>query len=70
MLLREELIKERSRPWASPMQMVSKKDRLQLCVDYRKLHAVTRPDAFPMPRVEDLLDRRPVGGGGIAHINN
>ena len=30
---------------------------LRLCMDYRKLNAITHPDLFPMPRVEDLIHR-------------
>ena len=56
-MLRAGLIEVSRSPWASPIVLVHKKDgSLRLCVDYRKLNAVTRPDPFPMPRVEDLLD--------------
>ena len=27
-----------------------------LCVDYRKINAITRRDAYPLPRVDDTLD--------------
>lgn len=44
-------------PWAASIILVPKKDEtLWLCIDYRKLNAVTRPDSFPMPQVEDLID--------------
>ena len=44
-------------PWASPIVIVGKKDgSVHFCVDYRKLNQVARFDAYPMPRIEELLD--------------
>lgn len=45
-------------PWSSPAVLVKKangKDRL--CVDSRKLNSVTVKDAYPLPRVSEILDR-------------
>ena len=28
-----------------------------MCVDYRRLNSVTRVEAYPMPRVDELIDR-------------
>ena len=45
-------------PWASPVILVQKKNgSYWLCVDYRKLNAVTRKDVYPLPRIDDLLIR-------------
>ena len=38
--------------------LVQKKDGgVRLCVDYRKLNSVSTMDAYPMPRIDDMIDR-------------
>ena len=57
-LLDQGIVEESSSPWASPIVMVPKADgTLRLCTDFRKVNSVTVPDPFPLPRIEDLLDR-------------
>jgi len=57
-LLNLGIIKHSDSPWASPIVMVPKADgSLRLCTDYRKVNKLTLPDPFPLPRVEDLVDR-------------
>ncbi|GAA6088183.1 uncharacterized protein LOC119617143 [Tachysurus ichikawai] len=44
--------------WSSPIVIVPKKDgTLHVCIDFRKLNAQSRFDAYPMPRIDDLLEK-------------
>lgn len=55
-LLDADVIEECDSPWAANVVLVTKKDGgVRLCVDYRKLNAVTEPDRYPLPRIEDVL---------------
>ncbi|XP_028847201.1 uncharacterized protein LOC114796860 [Denticeps clupeoides] len=52
-------------PWSSPCLLVPKPDgTVRFCTDYRKVNAVTRPDSFPLPRMEDYVDRT----GDVTHV--
>lgn len=45
-------------PWASPCIMIPKPDgSYRFCTNFRKVNKVTVPDSFPLPLVEDLIDR-------------
>ena len=56
-MLDQGVIQPSISPWASPIVLVRKKDgKYRFCVDYRKLNSVTKRDARPLPRVDDLLD--------------
>ena len=57
-LLEAKIIEPLTSPWAPPIVLVPKRDgTLRLCVDYRRLNRVMKPDPYPMARVDDLLDR-------------
>ena len=44
--------------WSAPIVVVCKKDnKIRLCVDYRRLNAMTPMDAYPMPRTDELIDK-------------
>ena len=56
-MLSQGIVQPSQSPWASPIVLVKKKDvGLRFCVDYRQLNRVTKPDVFPLPRIDDTVD--------------
>ena len=56
-MLDSGVIQPSNSPWASPVVLVEKQDgSFRFCIDFRKVNAVTRKDAYPLPRVDDTLD--------------
>ena len=56
-MLEQGVIQPSASPWALPIVLVKKKDgKYRFCIDYRKLNNVTKKDAHPLPRMDDLLD--------------
>ena len=57
-LLSNKLAEPSVSPWSSPCLLVLKSDSsYRFCTDYRRVNAVTVPDSYPMPRVDDCVDR-------------
>lgn len=57
-LLAAGIIEESRSPYASPVILVRKKDgSYRMCVDYRALNKITEKERYPLPVIQDLLDR-------------
>ena len=57
-LLARKVIRESDSPYASPIVLSKRKNlRYRLCVDYRFLNKVTLRDNYPLPLIEDQIDR-------------
>ena len=57
-LLNQGLISPSNSPYAAPVLLVKKPDgQLRMCVDYRALNKTTVRDRFPLPHIEDLLNK-------------
>ena len=56
-LLKNGLATHSSSPWSSPCLVEMKPDGSpRFITDFRKVNAVTVPDAYPLPRMEDCVD--------------
>lgn len=54
-----------SSPWSSPCLLVIKPDgTFRFCTDFRNINAITRPDSYLLPRMEDCVDQI----GGAAYV--
>jgi len=60
------VIEPSSGPWSAPIVLVKKKDGTRFCVDYRGLNNVTKKDVYPLPRIEEVLEK--LGGSCIFTI--
>ncbi|XP_053486641.1 uncharacterized protein LOC128611284 [Ictalurus furcatus] len=57
-MLRDHVIEESSSPWSSPIVVVPKPDgSMRLCNNFRRLNQVSEFDSYPLPRVDDLVER-------------
>ena len=57
-MCKNKIIQPSFSPWASPYIMVNKKGNgKRFCLDFRKLNSLTVKDSYPLPRIDDCLDR-------------
>ena len=57
-LLARGYVRPSKSPFGAPVLFVSKKGgQMRMCIDYRALNRVTVKNNYPLPRVDDLLDR-------------
>ncbi|KAL4103608.1 hypothetical protein QTP88_018969 [Uroleucon formosanum] len=58
-----KIIQPSDSPWNAPLIVVPKKPDAQgkpqyrVCVDFRRLNQITVGDAFPIPRIDEILDQ-------------
>lgn len=52
------VVRPSSSPWASPVLLVKKNNgEMRFCFDGRKLNSLTKRDAYPLPRVDNILSK-------------
>ena len=57
-LVEQGFIRPSKSPYGAPVLFVPKKDGgLRMCIDYRALNKGTIKNAYPLPRIDELLDR-------------
>ncbi|KAL7743143.1 hypothetical protein ACLKA6_016282 [Drosophila palustris] len=57
-LLKDDRIEPSRSPHSAPIVLVGKKTGdVRMCVDYRQLNARSVPDAYPLPRINHILEK-------------
>ena len=58
------VIRRSRSPWASPVLLADKKSgKVRFCVDYRRMNNITKKDAYPLPNIQEILDK--MGGNSF-----
>ena len=57
-LLENDFIEPSNSSWSSPCILVTKPDgSYRMCTDYRNVNSLTKTDTFPIPRMDDSIDK-------------
>ena len=57
-LLENDFIEPSQSNYSSPCILVPKSNGFyRMCTDYRKVNSVTKTDSFPIPRIDDCIDK-------------
>ncbi|KAK3089262.1 hypothetical protein FSP39_002191 [Pinctada imbricata] len=57
-MLENDIIEPSNSDWSSPCILVPKPDgTYRLCTDFRKVNSVTETDSYPIPRIDDCIDK-------------
>lgn len=64
-MLEKGVIEHSNSPWAAQVVMVPKRDGTRrFCIDYRPINSKTRRDLYPLPRMDEILERVADAGDG------
>ena len=62
-MLEQDIISPSSSPWNFPVVVVPKKvdasgqKKWRICIDFRRLNDITVGDSYPLPNIQDILDK-------------
>lgn len=57
-LIQMGIVQPSKSPWASPLHMVQKANgQWRACGDFRRLNAITKPDRYPVPHIQDFANQ-------------
>ena len=57
-LIEKGYIRPSKSPYGAPILFVKKKDgTMRMCIDYRALNKITTKNRYPLPRIDELMDR-------------
>lgn len=67
-MLEHGIAEPSSSSWSSPCLLVDKSDKSdQFCTDFQKVNNVTKPNSYPLARMEDCVDR--VGSAYVTKLD-